>query len=561
MALCATGVVTAALVLCQAWLLARSISSVFTTHRTDGLAGWCLLLGAVFAGRAVTSWATEWLSHRAAAAVKSQLRGDLLGARLARPTDSSVSSATLITLVTTGLDALDGFYSKYLPQLVLACIVPVVLATAIGFQSLTSVIIIAVTIPLIPVFMALIGWRTETAMTRRLQVQTRLANHFSDLMSGLVTLQVFGRARAQLKGLRRTEGANRTETMRTLRISFLSSFVLELLATLSVALVAVTIGFRVAAGGMDLRTALFILILTPEVYLPVREVGARYHDSADGMAAAEAAFSVIERSQTPSNLSGPSNLAGASGRSRAAGGSGRLIEVPSPREARLVLDGLTYRYPGAPSPALSGLSLAVAPGELVALAGHSGAGKTTALDCLLGFLAPDEGRILIGDLDLTGADPDTWRAWRRRLAYVPQVPGLLRGTIADNLLLGTAGSAALPSHTAPVKTLPPEVLRDCLDRCGGRSLPLNKEIDDDAEGLSAGERRRVAMARALLRVEHGGAGMMVLDEPTAGLDDVTEADVLATLRSLGYSVLVVSHRPQVLQDADRVVTLESVVSS
>lgn len=546
-ALCVTGVVTAALVLCQAWLLARAISSVFATHRTDGLTTWCVWLAAVFCGRAVTSWATEWLSHRAAAQVKSQLRRDLLGARLLRPTDSSVPSGTLITLVTTGLDALDGFYAKYLPQLVLACIVPVILAVAIGLQDLTSVIIIAATIPLIPVFMALIGWRTEAAMAKRFTVQTRLANHFADLMAGLPTLQVFGRARAQLTGLRRTEGANRTETMRTLRVSFMSSFVLELLSTLSVALVAVTIGFRVAAGGMDLRTSLFILILAPEVYLPVREVGARYHDSADGMAAAEAAISVIERSQAPIGASAPPSSAAAPVPSTPSASPvpsplPSVTEVPSPRDAALVLENLSFSYPGAGLPALSGLSLRIDPGETVALAGHSGAGKTTALDCLLGFLSPDSGRILIGGVDLSGAGQDAWRAWRRRLAYVPQNPGLLRGSIAGNLLLGHP-------HATPAQ------LRDALDRCGGRSLALDKEVDDDAEGLSAGERRRVALARALLRVEKGGAGMLVLDEPTAGLDEDTESTVLRTVRDLGTSVLVVSHRRQVLESADRIVTL------
>lgn len=543
-ALCATGVVTALLVLGQAWLLARSVSSVFATHSTAGLGRWAVLLGLVFCGRAATSWATEWLSHRASAEVKSQLRGDVLRARLARPTDSSTSSGTLITLLTTGLDALDGFYSKYLPQLVLAVIVPVILAVAIATQDLISVVIIAVTIPLIPIFMALIGWRTEAAVRRRFHVATRLANHFSDLMAGLPTLQVFGRARAQLKGLRLTEGANRTETMRTLRISFLSSFVLELLATLSVAVVAVTIGFRVAAGGMDLRTSLFILVLAPEVYLPVREVGARFHDSADGMAAAEAAFAVIERAETPSPTD-PSP-APATAPAHAPSPLPSPVAPPSPRDAAVVLEDLRLTYPGSPSPALAGLSLRIEPGRQVALAGHSGGGKTTALDCLLGFLAPDSGRIRVGDVELTGAPRATWAAWRRRLAYVPQNPAMIRGTVAGNLRLGFHDAAD-------------EQLRDALDRCGGQSLRLSKEVDDDAEGLSAGERRRVALARALLRVERGGAGMLVLDEPTAGLDDATEATVLATVRGLGASVLVVSHRASVLEAADRVVTLQAPV--
>ena len=525
-ALCVVGVGTALLILAQAWLLAESISSVFDTHTTTGLARWAGLLAAVFAGRALLAWAQESLAHRASAAVKSQLRRDILTARLARPTDARTSSSTLITLVTTGLDALDGYYSKYLPQLVLASIVPVVLAIAIGLQDLRSLVIVIITVPLIPVFMALIGWRTEAAMKRRWQTQSRLANHFADLVAGLPTLQVFGRARAQLAGLKRTEDASRAGTMGTLRIAFLSSFALELLATLSVALMAVTIGFRVDAGGMDLRTSLFILILAPEVYLPLRQVGTLYHDAADGMAAAEEAFSLIEHGQLT---------------------AGVAQTVPSARTSPLVVDELTYTYPDAQTPAVDGVSLRIDPGELVALAGHSGGGKTTAMNCLLGFLAPQAGSIRIGDVDLCQASAATLQAWREQIAYVPQTPGLIHGTVADNVRLGHG-------------ELTDAQVRQLLDRCGGQSLGLAKTVSDDAEGLSAGERRRVALARALARVELGGAGLLVLDEPTAGLDADTEQTVLDAVRASGASVLVVSHRPQVLDQADRVVTVTEVAA-
>lgn len=525
-ALCVVGVGTALLILAQAWLLAESISSVFGTHTTTGLARWAGLLAAVFAGRALLAWAQESLAHRACAAVKSQLRRDVLAARLARPTDARTSSSTLITLVTTGLDALDGYYSKYLPQLVLASIVPVVLAIAIGLQDLRSLVIVIITVPLIPVFMALIGWRTEAAMKRRWQTQSRLANHFADLVAGLPTLQVFGRARAQLAGLKRTEDASRAGTMGTLRIAFLSSFALELLATLSVALMAVTIGFRVDAGGMDLRTSLFILILAPEVYLPLRQVGTLYHDAADGMAAAEEAFSLIEHGQLT---------------------AGVAQTVPSARTAPLVVDGLTYTYPDAQTPAVDGVSLRIEPGELVALAGHSGGGKTTAMNCLLGFLTPQAGSIRIGEIDLCQASAATLQTWREQIAYVPQTPGLIHGTVADNVRLGHA-------------ELTDAQARELLDRCGGQSLALAKKVSDDAEGLSAGERRRVALARALARVELGGAGLLVLDEPTAGLDADTEQTVLDAVRASGTSVLVVSHRPQVLNQADRVVTVTKVAA-
>lgn len=517
------GVATALLILAQAWLLSRGVSSVFAAHHLDGVAMWCGLLAAVFCGRACLAWLQESLAHRASASVKSQLRRDILQARLSRPTDATMPSGTLISLMTTGLDALDGYYSKYLPQLVLAVIVPAVLATAIGLNDLTSLVIVVVTIPLIPVFMALIGWRTEAAVAKRFKVATRLANHFADLVAGLPTLQVFGRARAQLEGLRRTEAANRSETMRTLRISFLSSFILELLATLSVALVAVTVGFRVAAGGMDLRTSLFILILAPEVFLPVRQVGVLFHDAADGMAAAEVSFGLIE-----------------SGRPTAPKSD---VEIASPREVPVVISGLTHTYEGTDRAAPDGLSLRIEPGSVVALVGHSGGGKTTALSCLLGFIDPDSGSILVGDRELIGADESVWQSWRCQLAYVPQVPAMMAGTVAENIRLGCSDA-------------PEAMLRDALDRCGAAAIPLNKRIDDDAEGLSAGERRRVALARALVRVEQAEAGLLVLDEPTAGLDADTEATVLEAVRASGASVLVVSHRRNIIAAADVVVDLE-----
>lgn len=521
--LCVVGVATALLILAQAWLLSRGVSSVFAAHHLDGVAMWCGLLAAVFCGRACLAWLQESLAHQASASVKSQLRRDILQARLSRPTDATMPSGTLISLMTTGLDALDGYYSKYLPQLVLAVIVPAVLATAIGLNDLTSLVIVVVTIPLIPVFMALIGWRTEAAVAKRFKVATRLANHFADLVAGLPTLQVFGRARAQLEGLRRTEAANRSETMRTLRISFLSSFILELLATLSVALVAVTVGFRVAAGGMDLRTSLFILILAPEVFLPVRQVGVLFHDAADGMAAAEVSFGLIE-----------------SGRPTAPKSD---VEIASPREVPVVISGLTHTYEGTDRAAPDGLSLRIEPGSVVALVGHSGGGKTTALSCLLGFIDPDSGSILVGDRELIGADESVWQSWRRQLAYVPQVPAMMAGTLAENIRLGCSDA-------------PEAMLRDALDRCGAAAIPLNKRIDDDAEGLSAGERRRVALARALVRVEQAEAGLLVLDEPTAGLDADTEATVLEAVRASGASVLVVSHRRNIIAAADVVVDLE-----
>ncbi|CEI31055.1 ABC transporter Fusion Protein [Propionibacterium freudenreichii] len=511
------GVATAFLVLAQARLISDAVAHVFDTHNTDGVLAACGLLMAVFVARAGLNWLNQWLAHRASAAVKSQLRTDVMTARLARPTDASTPTGTLITLVTQGLDSLDGYFSKYLPQLMMAVGVPLVVGVAILTQDLESTIIIAITVPLIPLFMALIGMATQKQVDRRFAVETRLANHFADLVAGLPTLQVFGRARAQLVGLRRTEAAHRTETMKTLRLAFLSSFVLELLSTLSVALVAVSMGFRVVAGHFDLRTSLFVLILTPEVYLPIRQVGVHFHDSADGTAAADKAFELIEAAEA-THIGGDA-------------------PAPDPAAATISFNDLSVHYPGTDRPALSGFSCRVRPGEVVVLRGTSGGGKSTALSVLMGFQPATSGQVRVGDQDLAEVN---MADWRRHIAYVSQDPGMVNGTIADNVRMGH------PDATDAQ-------LRDALDRAGGRNLALDHVVADEGEGLSSGERRRVALARALLRIELGGARLLVLDEPTAGLDQSTEAIAIRAVRASGASALVVSHRPAVIAMADQVV--------
>ncbi len=611
------------LVVCQAWLLSRSIVGVAETRTRAGVGSALIWLAAVLVGRATLTYVTTWLAHRSAAEVKSQLRTEIIEAHLADPLASGTSSAELVTLVTQGLDALDGYYSKYLPQLVLAVTVPLVVGAAVLWADWQAAAIMAVTIPLIPLFMALIGWTTEATVRKRWRYQTRLARHFADLVAGLPTLQVFGRAKAQAEGLRRTEDANRTETLKTLRISFLSAFALELLSTLAVAIVALTVGTRLVYYGIDFRWALFVLILAPEVYLPVRQVGVHYHDSADGMAAAEAAFVAIdaaERSRTGGGVPTADNStiswdaptsqrtretlingvlsedvpAGMSwtvtGRRRYRVIPARTVMGPIAQAVRRSRDSIDQRFPSPrvrgtsrlpvatsdtsarngpgrdPSPeALSAIGLGpvavrrvsksygdtqvleptsftVAPGQVVAVAGPSGCGKSTLLSILMGFLAPTTGEVLIDDHPLSGHD---LRTWRGQLAYVPQTPGIIAGTIAANVRIG------YPSASD-------EQVRAALGEAGASGLDPLRSVGDDGEGLSAGERRRVGIARALLRIQFGGAWLLVLDEPTAGLDADAEAAVIAAVRESGAGAVVVSHRPAVLDAADRVVTLAPV---
>ena len=522
----AVGSATAILTLGQAWLLSRSVADIFATRNLSTLSWAVGGLVLVFGLKAALAWANEWLAQRASAKVKSQLRRDILGARIERPLESTASGG-LVTLITQGLDGLDGYFAKYLPQLLLAVTVPLIIGVAILSADLTSAIILAVTLPLIPMFMALVGWTTEAITKRRWAVQTRLANHFADLIAGLPTLQVFGRAKAQAQGLLKSETAHRNETMRTLRVSFLSALVLELLATLSVAVIAVTIGFRVVYGQLDLATALFVLVLAPEAYLPVRQVGVHYHDAADGVAAVEQAFALIDGPEPGSTVI-PAQ----------AGISERHVGPSATSDAALLsVRELTHTYPGTDTPALAPVSFDIQPGEIVALAGPSGGGKTTLLNAVMGFLAPTGGSVTIG-----GEPIGRTSGWRDHIAYVGQEPGLVSGTVADNVRLGFPHA----THLA---------VTDALRRAGATELPPDQVVGDDAEGVSAGERRRIAVARALLRVTLGRAELMVLDEPTAGLDADTEAGLLHSLRALGVAALVVSHRPAVLAEADRVVQI------
>jgi thiol reductant ABC exporter CydD subunit len=536
-ALVGVGAVGALLTVAQAWLLSRGIAGVFDTRDAAGLAPLLVPLAAVFAGKAVLAWLNQMLAQRAAASVKSQLRVDIMRARLERPLDGEASTGGLVTLVTQGLDALDGFYAKYLPQLVLAVVVPAIVGVALLTTDLLSTLIVALTLPLIPVFMALVGWTTEARTKRRWALQTRLARHFVDLVEGLPTLQVFGRARAQVEGLRRTEGAHRAETMMTLRISFLSALVLELLATLSVAIVAVTVGFRVLYGQLDLAAALFILILAPEVYLPVRQVGVHYHDSADGMAAAQAAFALIDPPDAGPHQESPQSPAPTP--TPSARVNSTLTGAYGPVNVLLTVVGLEHTYPGAEEPAVANVSFEVRAGQFVVLTGPSGGGKTTVLNALIGFVRPSQGAILVDGHRLDAA---SLTAWRRRIAYVGQNPGMISGSVGDNVRLG------FPDATTAQ-------LRDALDRAGAPELGLDHPVGDDGQGLSAGERRRVATGRALLRITLGHADLLLLDEPTAGLDADAEATLLRSLRGLGVAAVVVSHRPAVIAEADAVVTI------
>ena len=511
----ALGTLNAVLVIAQAMLIADIVVGAF--QKSEGLTALTaplLALAAVAAARGLTSWATETAAHRASAAVKSELRSQLLTRATALGPDwlTRQRSGELVTLATRGIDALDDYFARYLPQLALAVVVPIAVITRILLADWLSALIIVLTLPLIPVFMVLIGLATQSRMDRQWRTLGRLSHHFLDVVEGLPTLKVFGRAKAQVASIRRTTDDYRQATLRTLRIAFISSFALELLSTISVALVAVGIGTRLVDGSLDLRTGLLILVLAPEAYLPIRQVGTHYHASVEGLAAAQQIFTVLE-----TELPTPGTL-------------------PVPSHPTIELRDVTVPH----APAVQSLNLTIAPGETLAVTGPSGAGKTTLLSLLLGFTTSSTGAITINGAPLTSYD------WHKHIAWVPQHPYLFAGTIADNVRLARPEATDAELATA----LQHAHAHEFVD-----ALPLGAAtlLGEHGAGLSAGQRQRLALARAFL----ADRPVLLLDEPTANLDTATEQAVVEAIRDLARdrTVILTAHRPALLALADRTITL------
>jgi len=518
------GVAAALLVLAQAALLARVAARGFTGVPLAGLTLPLVLLVAASAGRALSSWGFEVVGRRAASDVLSQLRLDVVEHRLRdRPAAlDAVESADVATAAVAGVDALEATFARYLPQLVLAAVVPIaVIAFAVLIDPLTAGLML-LTLPLVPVFMWLVGRHTERRTRERWETLARLSTHFLDVVRGLPTLRAYNRGAVQAERISAVSDDYRRATMGTLRVAFLSGTVLELAATMGIALVAVTVGVRLVEGRLGFEAGLTVLVLAPELYLPLRNLAAQYHASADGRAVSGRLLDLLD--EPPEVVPG-------------------RRRPPDVRAVPIRLEAVSFSYPGRLGTVLDRVHLELAPGETVALVGPSGSGKSTLASLLLRLAEPTSGRITVGGVDLAECDA---RAWRSRIAWVPQHPTLFRGTVADTIRLGDAAAsdarvaeaAALAGAAAFISELP--------DGYG-------TIVGDGGRALSAGEVERLALARAFLR----DAGLVVLDEPTANLDrrsaELVE-DAIDRLR-VGRTVLLVVHSPELTALADRVVTL------
>jgi thiol reductant ABC exporter CydD subunit len=522
----ALGLCAALLVLAQAVLIARVAARGFDGASAADLSTALALLCVVVAARAAAAWGFEAAGRRAAADVVSGLRLELVERRLrGRPAAlDGVESAEVATAAVAGTDALEATFARYLPQLVLAVTVPVaVLVLAAAIDPLSAGLML-LTLPLVPMFMWLVGRHTERRARERWRALALLATHFLDVVRGLPTLRAFNRSTAQADRIAEVSDAYRRSTMRTLRVAFLSGAVLELAATLGIALVAVTVGVRLVEGGLGLEAGLTVLVLAPELYLPLRNLAAQFHASADGRAVAERLLGLLD--EAPAAASGAALPAG-------------------PRVAPVRLEGVSFAYSAGLGPVLEGVDLELGPGETVALVGPSGCGKSTVASLLLRFAEPGAGRVTVGGVDLAACDADAWRAG---IAWVPQRPTLFRGTVADNIRLGDPGASDERVRTAAVLAAADPFVRALPDG-------YDTVVGDGGRGLSAGETQRIALARAFLR----DASLLILDEPTANLDPASAVQVEQAIEACGAdrTVLLIAHRPELAARADRVVRLDA----
>ncbi len=515
-----------------AWLLTRAI--------TDAVAGADLrttlvLLAGVVALRALLIWARDAVSARAAARVQMQLRERLVTAVgvLGPEWLAAHNSARLAVTAGRGLEALDAYFARYLPQLVQTIIATPVIIAVMWWQDWLSGLTVVLTIPLIPLFMALIGLATRAVQQKQWQTLGRLAARFSDTVQGLATLKIFGRQHRAVSSIRTVTHTYRRETMRVLKVSFLSGFALELLSSIAVAIVAVSIGFRLMDGSLALVIGLFVLLLAPEAYLPLRQVGVQFHAAAEGVAATDDVFSVLDAARAREASADPAaaEAVGEGGASPLAAGAEAVLRV---RDLRVQRGEHT----------LPAVSFDAAPGTVTLISGPSGSGKSSLLAALRGAAA------YTGEASFAGASvatlaPSTWLAW------AGQQPGLIAGTVADNVALGD------PDPDAASQTL----VRRALTLAEAPDIDPERVLGVQGSGLSGGQAQRVAVARAFHRHLRGLGPVVALDEPSAALDPVTEAALWRAVRGLadeGAAVLLVSHRASAHDIADAVVVLDTV---
>lgn len=523
------------LIIIQARLLAYICHQVVMEQQ--GLAtvlpflGWILLV--LLLRAACTFWG-ENAAILAAAEVKQRVRTALYRHILClKPGGTAGDTGHLTEVVSSAVEGLDTYLSRFLPQLLLAALLPLALLLVVLPVEWRAALVLIFSAPFIPLLMVLIGKGSERLNQRQFTLLSRLSGYLLDLIQGLPDLKIFGVAKQEAEFLRQSSEQYRTATMSVLRVAFLSAFALEFFSTVGTAVIAVVIGFRLLAGEILLLDGLFVLILAPEFYLPLRNLGLAYHSRMNGLAAAGQIIPLLHDESSAQNRESDCNSESQS----------IAAPVQSDQSApEITCQSVSFRY-GDKRGGVQNISLTIPTGSITALVGASGSGKSTLARLLLGLSRPESGRIMVNGADLAGLD---YQQWQQRLAWVPQQPFFFADSIRSNLLLGCPEA----SQSEQVAALQQVGLWETIS-----ALPdkLDTMLGEQGAGLSGGELKRLAFARVLLRK----AVLVVLDEPTAGLDADSEQLLLDSINRLasGRTILVVSHREATIACAEQVAEL------
>ncbi|MBN1120009.1 MAG: thiol reductant ABC exporter subunit CydD [Anaerolineae bacterium] len=529
------GLIGGVLMVGQAWLLSRIIDRVFLSGAglSDQQSALLMLL-IVGVTRALLIWLGESSAGRVAAGMQTRLRRRLFDhiMALGPAFTGSERSGELASTLVQGIDALDAYFSQYLPRLALAALVPLTILIVVFPHDLLSGVVLLVTAPLIPLFMILIGNMADALTRKQYRSLSRMSAHFLDVLQGLTTLKAFGRSRDQVQAIERITGQFRDTTMGVLRVAFLSALVLEMVGTISTAIVAVEIGLRLLYARMAFVDALFILLLAPEYYLPLRALGASFHAGMSGVAAAERIFEVLDR-PAPPIIGLPID--------REFGVSQTPINRPKPI---IRFDDVYATYEDGTRPALNGVSFTIHPGEKIALVGPSGAGKSTLINLLLRFVDPSSGSITVDGRPLESLSPDWWRS---HVAWVQQRPYLFNDSAAANIALARPDAHPDDIRRAAELAHAHEFIEELPQ---GYDTPIGER----GARLSGGQAQRIALARAFLK----DSPLVLLDEATANLDPALEALIRESIRRLlaDRTALIIAHRLNTVTAADRVIVLD-----
>ncbi|MCW8799065.1 MAG: thiol reductant ABC exporter subunit CydD [Prosthecochloris sp.] len=524
-----SGSLGGAALVAQAWLLCTVVTILFL-EQSDiaAIPLYLLLFGAVSLLRALVSWAAQIEANRGTLSIKKNLHSRLTAvmASLGPNYTASKQSGQLSTTILRGIEALDPYFSQYIPQLFLSLIIPLtILAAVIPSDPLSGLILLG-TAPLIPLFMILIGKAAQNMTEKQWKTLSRMSGYFLDVLQGLTTLKLFGRSRDRIASIEQMSEAFRASTMKVLKIAFLSSLTLELVGTIGTAIIAVQIGLRLLAGALDFHTAFFVLLLTPDFYLPLRQLGTKFHAGMEGVSAANEIFPVLEHESESTHPD-------------------KQTSSPVDPFRPISFNDVCVRYPGSTENALGPVSFTIEPGTKTAIIGQSGAGKTTCTQLLLRFITPSSGNISIGEDNLQSIPASQWQ---RHIAWVSQQPWLFNTSLRENLLMARP-DATREELNAAIASSGLTALIDALPE------GLETIIGEQGSRMSGGEAQRLAIARAFIR----NAPILVLDEPTSHTDPHLEESLQKSLKTLmkGRTTIVIAHRLNTIMDADRIIVLHN----